>query len=97
VTFLAELTDKAALLNRLADPTARIITKPVKAEAIYDFLDLSVTRSSTAAVNKRIKPVAIIDKDTASVSCLSFCADTSELSDLTRSCLASSIGHFIRG
>jgi hypothetical protein len=84
-------------LNRLADPSARIITKPVKAEAVYDFLDLSVTRSPTAAVNKRIKPVAIIDKDTASVSFLSFCADTSELSDLTRPCLASSIGHFIRG
>lgn len=68
VTFLAELTDKAALLNRLADPNARIITKPVKAEAIYDFLDRPTDRSASSTINKRIKPIAVIDKETATVS-----------------------------
>jgi len=68
VTFLAELTDKAALLDRLSDPNAKIITKPVKAEAIHDFLDLTTTRTSNSVIKKRIKPIAVIDKDTASVS-----------------------------
>jgi hypothetical protein len=68
ITFLAELTDKAALLTRLSDPKARVITKPIKVQAIYDFLHTSSSGSEGDPAAKRIKPVTVIDKDTARVS-----------------------------
>lgn len=84
VVFLTELTDRANLLNRISDPLATVITKPLKARALLGIIDQSTIPACENAVQLQFKTktVSLIDREMAFVSrsLLSRC-DLTPLSD----------------